>query len=94
MRKIGISAWADVKSSAEQIGNDYVFAYKPNPAYAAGDFNKNAVEKEITFVLEECIKNNCPLELVLKDISTVNYNPYNLINWTKTVMELVAKYYN
>jgi hypothetical protein len=94
MRKIGISAWADVRSSAEQIGSDYVFAYKPNPAYVAGEFNKNAVEKEIIFVLEECVKNKCPLEFVLKDISTVNYNPYNLINWTKTVLELVDRYYD
>jgi hypothetical protein len=94
MRKIGISAWADVRSSAEQIGSDYVFAYKPNPAYVAGDFNKNAVEKEIMYVLDECIKNKCPLEFVLKDISTVNRNPHHLINWTKTVTELLDRYYS
>ena len=93
MRKIGVSAWADVRSSAEQIGGAYVFARKPNPANVARDFSNEVVEKETREVIEACMENKCPYELVLKDISTVNFHPENLINWTKTVMETIDKYY-
>ena len=94
MRKIGVSSWANVRSSAEQIGGAYVFARKPNPANAARDFNKEAVEKETIETIEACMENKCPYELVLKDISTVNYKPRNLFDWTKTVTETIDKYYS
>ena len=93
MRKIGVSPWADIRSSAEQTGGAYVFAHKPNPANVARDFNKETIEKEAMTVIEACIENKCPYEFVLKDISTVNKNPENLIKWTKTVTEIINRYY-
>jgi hypothetical protein len=93
MRKIGVSPWADVRSSAEQIGGDYVLARKPNPAHVAGVFDEERVRKEIKETVEACRENNCPYEFVLKDISTVTYRPRNLIAWTKTVMEVIDQYY-
>jgi hypothetical protein len=93
MRKIGVSPWANIRSSAEQIGSNYVFARKPNPANVAGHFNQAAVEKETVEIIEACIENKCPYEFVLKDISTVNNCPENIINWTVTVMRTIDKYY-
>jgi hypothetical protein len=93
MRKIGVSPWANVCSCAEQIGGNYVLARKPNPANVARNFNKEIVEKEIVETIEACIENKCPYEFVLKDISTVNNNPQNLINWTKTVTDTIDRYY-
>jgi hypothetical protein len=93
MRKIGVSPWAKVRSSAEQIGGDFVFARKPNPANVARDFNKEVVEQEISETIEACIENKCPYEFVLKDISTVGGNPYNLINWARTTTEVIDRYY-
>ena len=93
LRKIGISPWADVRSSAEQMGRDFVFARKPNPAMVSGVFNREAVEKEISETIEVCLKNNCPYEFVLKDISTVTGRPQNLIDWAKTVMGVIDSYY-
>jgi hypothetical protein len=93
MRKIGVSPWADIRSSAEQIGGAYVFARKPNPANVAWEFNREPVEKEIAETVEICLENKCPYEFVLKDISTVNHRPENLINWTKTVGETLDRYY-
>jgi hypothetical protein len=93
MRKIGVSPWADVRSSAEQIGGAYVFARKPNPANVGGRFNAGVVEKEITETIERCLENKCPYEFVLKDISTVGNDPRNLINWADTVTKVIDKYY-
>jgi hypothetical protein len=93
MRKIGVSPWADVASSAEQIGGGYVFARKPNPALVAGEFDADAVRRETAEVIEACIEHKCPYEFVLKDISTVGYRPQNLIDWTDTVMRTIDGYY-
>jgi hypothetical protein len=93
MRKIGVSPWADVRSSVEQIGGNYVAARKPNPAHVAGVFDPNRVKKEITETIEACLENKCPYEFVLKDISTVTYRPQNLLDWTRTVTETIDSYY-
>jgi hypothetical protein len=93
MRKIGVTPWADVKVSAEEIGGDYVIARKPNPAMVANHFNAEAVKKEIEETVELCRANNCPYEFVLKDISTVGHKPQNLIDWTNTVMSVLDHYY-
>jgi hypothetical protein len=93
LRKIGVSPWADVQSSAEQIGGNYVLARKPNPALVAGKLNHDVVKQEIVETIEVCLQNKCPYEFVLKDISTVGYRPQNLIEWTHIVMDTINDYY-
>jgi hypothetical protein len=39
------------------------------------------------------MKNGCPYEFVLKDISTVTYKPGNLIEWVKAVEGVIDEYY-
>ena len=93
LRKIGISPWATPEICAEQIGADYVFAHKPNPAYVSGTFDEDTVRKEIINIIEICHKYGCPFEFVIKDISTVSYKPQNLIQWAKTVKSVIDGYY-
>jgi len=93
LRKIGVSPWANPEVCAEQIGSDYVFAHKPNPSYVSGDFDADVVRDEITRVIETCHKYGCPYEFVIKDITTVGNKPQNLIAWTKTVKDVIDRYY-
>ncbi|MCL2664343.1 MAG: hypothetical protein FWE82_01895 [Defluviitaleaceae bacterium] len=93
LRKIGVSPWASVEKSAEQIGGSYVFSHKPNPANVSGKFRKEAVVAEISNVIEHCMRNKCPYEFVLKDISTVTYRPQNLFEWSAAVQETIDKFY-
>jgi len=93
MRKIGVSTWADAVSSAEQIGGNYVYSYKPNPAYVAGTINEQAVKDEIVKVVEACLRYGCPYDIVLKDTSTVSYKVSNLTTWDRAVQEILDKYY-
>ena len=93
MRKIGVSPWADEISCAEQIGADYVYSKKPNPALVAGSFDARAVRDETRRTAEACLRNGCPYEMVLKDISTVTYKPQNLIAWNDTVRETLDEFY-
>ena len=93
LRKIGVSPWADVETSAEQIGGAYVMARKPNPAHVAVRTDPIVIRKEIEETVKACGKYGCPLEFVLKDISTISNRPENLIEWAKTASEVLDAYY-
>ena len=94
MRKIGVTPWADVNKSAEQIGKNYVLSHKPNPANVAILSNEDVIKSEVTKTIEACMKHGCPCDIVLKDVSTVSYNVQNLITWNKVVQETLDKYYS
>ncbi len=90
VRKISMSPWVDVEKGAEGIGRDFVFSRKPSPAFLAGPtWQPDAVEDDLRDVVERCARHSCPLELILKDISTVGYQPQRLWEWEKIAMRVV-----
>lgn len=92
LRKVGVTPWSSVEVSAEKLGKDFVFSRKPNPAMVATTLDEDAVRKDIAHVMEACLRNSCPCEFVLKDISTVGYKPQNIIRWAQVVEETIDRY--
>lgn len=91
LRKLSITPWADVRKSAERIGKDYVLSRKPNPAaVAVANLDEDELRKDILETLTVCRENGTPCEFVLKDISSVCYNPNNLTRWSEVVLETVG----
>ncbi|MBQ2756835.1 MAG: hypothetical protein IJF27_09190 [Oscillospiraceae bacterium] len=93
LRKLGVSPWAKIETCAEQIGKDFVFARKPNPAHVASSTDPDVIRKETEETVKACIKYGCPCEFVLKDITTVSGNPENLVIWADTVNSVLDEYY-
>ena len=93
LRKIGVSPWADVEKSAEQIGGDYVLSRKPNPANVAISTDPDQIREEIGQTVRLALKYGCPMDITLKDISTVSYKPQNLIVWAETASAVLDEYY-
>jgi hypothetical protein len=90
VRKISMSPWADQARGAAEIGKDYVFSRKPNPALVAFDtFDVELVRQHLQETVDVCAQNDCPLELILKDISTVRYEPQRLFQWADVAMQVV-----
>ena len=90
VRKISMSPWVDVKKSAEQIGQHFVFSRKPSPAFLAWDaWRPEAVEQDLQDTREKCDRYGCPYEFILKDISTVHYQPQRLWEWVDIAMRVV-----
>jgi hypothetical protein len=90
VRKISMSPWVNQERGAAEIGRDYVFSRKPNPALLAWDtFDPEAVRADLAATRQVCEKYGCPLELILKDISTVRYQPERLFQWATIAMEVV-----
>ncbi len=92
LRKISMSPWVDVERGAERIGRDYVFSRKPNPALLAVDnWDPDAVEKDLRDTRAICNRHGCPVEFILKDISTVNYQPERLWEWADIARRVVEE---
>jgi hypothetical protein len=91
LRKVSISPWADAEKAAQEIGSDYVFSRKPSPAFLATDgWDAGSVREDLGRIVKAADANNCPLEFILKDISTVRYEPQRLWNWADMAMEAVG----
>jgi hypothetical protein len=86
-----MSPWVDLEKGAERIGRDFVFSRKPTPAFLAWDtWKPEEVEADLRETKEMCDRYGCPLEFILKDISTVHYEPQRLWEWSDIAMR-VAK---
>jgi hypothetical protein len=90
VRKISMSPWTNQEKGAQGIGRDYVFSRKPNPALLAMDtFSPDVIEKDLGATIAVCKENGCPLEIIMKDISTVRYEPKRLWQWAAIAKRLV-----
>ncbi len=92
VRKVSMSPWVDQARGAAGIGKDYVYSRKPNPALlAATRFDPDAVRRDLAETMELSAKYGCPVEFILKDISTVCYEPQRLEEWAKVAMAIVEQ---
>ena len=93
LRKVGVSPWADVDVMARQLKGDYVYSRKPNPAFVAVRTDPEQIRRETEAAVKACLTHGCPCDITLKDISTVNHRPENLIVWAQTVSDVLDQYY-
>ncbi len=90
LRRVSISPWADVTRAAEGLQGDYVFSWKPNPAYVAGDsFNSRQIRDDIRRTVRVAREHGCVLEMILKDTHTVRNRPERLTQWVRIALEEV-----
>jgi len=88
---VSMSPWVDEERGAEEIGKDYVYSRKPTPALLAFDpFDPEQVRQHLMTTRQVCEKNGCSLEFILKDISTVRYEPQRLFKWAEVAMEVAT----
>jgi hypothetical protein len=91
VRKVSMSPWVDEERGAAEIGRDFVYSRKPNPALLASDaFDPENVREHLKATSKVCEKNGCPLEFILKDVSTVRYQPERLFEWARVAMEVAG----
>ena len=90
LRKVSMSPWVDVERAVKAVGRDYVFSRKPSPAIFAGEtWSAEQTRSELQGFLEKA--RGCNVEIIMKDISTVRYQPQRLWEWENITMDLVEK---
>ena len=91
LRKISCSPWNNTRKAIEELGGDYVLSRKPNPSiFVDSVFDETRARKEIRDFLEQA-EGKCHIEFIMKDISTVKYDPKRLWRWEKICMEEVLR---
>ncbi|MGA2408299.1 MAG: hypothetical protein ABSF81_16330 [Bacteroidales bacterium] len=91
LRKISVSPWANLETIVREVGKNYVLSIKPSPAIFAGDnWNTVNARKYLKETMEKT-QGVCHVEFIMKDISTVSYQPQRLWEWEKIAMDIVEK---
>ena len=92
LRKISMSTWVSPKRGADAIAGRFVYSAKPNPAFLAtdGTWDRRSAEEELEAILAATEGRN--VELILKDVSTVRFEPQRVWEWTDMAMALARRY--
>ena len=91
LRKISVSPWCDIDRAIDEIGADYVISQKPTPAvFAESQWQPEKARADIRQVIEKA-EGRCHIEFIMKDISTVRYEPRRLWEWARIAMEEVER---
>jgi hypothetical protein len=91
VRKISMSPWVNEERGAAEIGGDFVYSRKPNPVFVAMErLIPDQIRADLTKTRDVCTKYGCPLEFILKDISTVRFEPERLFEWARIAMQVVG----
>ncbi len=93
LRKVSMSPWVDIDQAVANMGNRYVFSYKPNPAvFAEHTWHIAKARDELEMVLAKAAAHGCVVELIMKDISTLRYQPERLWEWAAMAAEVTSRY--
>jgi hypothetical protein len=92
LRKISVSPWCKVERLMEKGGGDYVLSRKPSPSVLAGDTWHPEWAREDMRDFLNTAGRDCHVELILKDISTVRYQPQRLWEWARIAMEVAEEF--
>jgi hypothetical protein len=92
VRKISISPWVKNRAkAAEELGSDYIFWAKPSPSFLEETaWDPVKIKEDILDYINICQRFNTPLELALKDVSTVSCKPENLWEWSRIMRSIVG----
>ncbi len=91
LRRLSVtSPYADKKTAADNLEDNLIYAWKPNPTpLATSGVDWDWIEKDISETLD--IANGCCLEIVMKSTETFNFDVARPGKWVKTVRAEIEK---
>jgi hypothetical protein len=57
--------------------------------FVTDSWEPDFIERDIRETVEQCDRYGCPVEIIMKDISTVRYKPQRLWEWADIAMRTV-----
>jgi hypothetical protein len=91
LRRISMSTWVDIDKGAAELGADYIYSSKPNPAVFAWDqWNPEQAREDLVTVLDRT--KGCQVELIMKDVSTCRSDPKRLTDWCEIAVRTAEEY--
>ena len=91
VRKVSCSPWSIREAFAEKIGPKLVMSNKPSPALLVdSSLDIDAISADLIRTRDAAKAHNVNLEFILKDISTIHYQPQRLTDWANAAMRVVS----
>jgi len=87
LRRILMGPRADIARGCRQVGHDYVVSWRPNPAMVASGFDAGAVRETIRSGFAAATAAGCNIEIMLKEMMTIENDISRLFNWTEIAMQ-------
>ena len=86
LRRVSVSAWADLEDMAAKLGDAFIYSMKPNPAdLARPELDEDRVRQGLRRALG--ITRGCRVEVIMKDCHTIGNNPDNVVRWSRIARE-------
>ncbi len=90
--RISMSPFIDFDAAVRNVGREFIFAWKPNPAHLATEaWHPDLVRNYLREHLQKARDGGCVVEIHLKDISTVRWEPHRLWEWARIADEVSAE---
>jgi hypothetical protein len=89
LRRVSVSPWAKPDRMARQLGRDYIYSRKLNPAPLCVAFNEEVLRRDLRETLD--VAGDCVLELIMKDTHTVENEPARLSQWVRIAREEIDR---
>ena len=89
LRRVSVSPWCDLEVATEELGSDYIFSWKPNPAMIVGEYDPDHIRAYIRRTLE--VAGDCVLEIIHKDSFTIRHEPARLETWARIAREEIER---
>ncbi len=90
LARVSVSPWADEAFMARELGRDYVYSRKPNPALiSTARFDEEAILADLRRTLTTA--HDCRVELIMKDVHTLNNEPERLPRWVELARQASAE---
>ena len=86
LRRVSVSPWSNVRTMAENLGDRYIFSYKPAPSdLALPSFDEERIRAGLREVMR--ITRDCRVEVIMKDNHTIGRDPRRVIRWVQIARE-------
>jgi hypothetical protein len=90
LARVSVSPWADEAFMARELGSKYVYSRKPNPSLISTEaFDETAIRADIRKTLDTA--KGCRIELIMKDVHTLQNQPMRLPRWVEIAREEIDK---
>ncbi|NQT60828.1 MAG: hypothetical protein HQ557_17810 [Bacteroidetes bacterium] len=89
LRWVAVSPWANAAKMAEQIGKDYVYLYKVNPALVVSE-NPDWYEAEKQIKEVKKLTEGMAVQFSLKDTNTFCREPERITRWVEMAKKIIS----
>jgi hypothetical protein len=90
LARVSVSPWADESFMARACGRKVVYSRKPNPSLiSTSRFDEDAIRADLRQTLS--VAGGCRLEIIMKDVHTLNNRPERLARWVELARETIAE---